>query len=46
MPQVEFTARKISEVAKEGIDRLKHYRNARAMFIKDYVGNYFANPRA
>ena len=42
---VEFTARKISEAAKEGIDRLKHYRKARAMFIQDYVGNYFAKPK-
>ncbi|RLB79323.1 MAG: hypothetical protein DRH17_13940 [Deltaproteobacteria bacterium] len=45
MPRVEFTARKISSAAEEGINRLKHYRNARAMFIKDYVGNYFAKPK-
>ena len=42
---VEFTAKKISQAAKEGIDRLEHYRRARAMFVKDYVGNYFAKTK-
>lgn len=43
--QVEFTAKKISEAAKEGIWRLQTYRASRAMFVKDYVGNYFCKPR-
>jgi len=42
---VEFTAKKISEAAKEGIDRLSNYRGARAMFVRDYVGNYFNKPK-
>lgn len=42
---VEFIAKKISQAAKEGIERLATYRGARATFIKDYVGNYFCKPK-
>ncbi len=39
MPEV--TARKLSMAVKAGFDRLKTYRRARAMFIKEYVGSYY-----
>lgn len=38
---VEVTASKISTVTREGFERLRRYRNARAMFIRDYVGQYY-----
>lgn len=38
---VELTAQTLSEAVKEGFERMKRYRKARAMFIKDYVGHYF-----
>lgn len=34
--------RKIALAVKEGFDRLNRYRKARAMFIKAYVGQYYA----
>lgn len=34
--------RKIALAVKEGFDRLKRYRKARAMFIRAYVGQYYA----
>ena len=40
MPVEEVTAQKISTVAKEGFERTRTYRRARAMYIKDYVGQY------
>ena len=38
----EITARKLSLAAKDGFDRLKTYRKNRAMFIKKFVGQYYA----
>jgi len=36
----ELPAMKISQVVREGFKRLKEYRAARAMYIRDYVGQY------
>lgn len=41
---LELSAQDISLAAKEGFDRMKSYRKARAMFIKDYVGHYYHKP--
>jgi hypothetical protein len=41
---LELGAQDISQAAKEGFERMKSYRMARAMFIKDYVGHYFHKP--
>lgn len=38
---VELTAKVVSEAVKEGFERMRRYRKARAMFVKDYVGHYF-----
>jgi len=38
---VELNAQTLGEAVKEGFERMKRYRKARAMFIKDYVGHYF-----
>ena len=38
---VEVNASKISTVVKEGFERLSRYKKARALFIKDYVGQYY-----
>lgn len=38
---VELTSQTLSEAVKEGFERMKRYRKARAMFVKDYVGHYF-----
>lgn len=32
----------LQEAAKQGMKRMQRYRAARAMFIKDYVGQYYA----
>lgn len=37
--------RKIALAVKDGFDRLRRYRKARAMFIKEYVGQYYASMR-
>ncbi|HDY88256.1 MAG TPA: hypothetical protein ENH82_09110 [bacterium] len=37
--------RKIALAVKEGFDRLKRYRKARAMFIRAYVGEYYASTK-
>lgn len=37
----EITPQKIQGVTREGFERLKHYRNATAMFIREYVGDYY-----
>ena len=36
-----FTPRQFQNVADEGFRRLKHYRAARMMFLKQYVGQYY-----
>lgn len=41
---LELTAQDISQAVKEGFGRMKSYRKARAMFIKDYVGHYYSKP--
>lgn len=41
MPNELIMPRRISAVVKEGFNRLKKYRAMRAMFIKDYVGQYY-----
>ena len=41
MPTEYVNPRKVQGVVKQGFDRLKQYRKARAMFIKSYVGNYY-----
>lgn len=38
---VELTAKVVSDTVKEGFERMRRYRRARALFIKDYVGHYF-----
>lgn len=37
--------RKIALVVKNGFQRLRRYRRARAMFIKQYVGQYYASSK-
>lgn len=37
--------RKVQLAAKEGFDRLQRYRRARAMFIREFVGQYYANSK-
>lgn len=37
--------RKIALVVKNGFQRLRRYRRARAMFIKQYVGHYYASAK-
>lgn len=32
---------KVQNAVKKGFDRLKNYRNARALFIKEFAGQYF-----
>jgi len=41
----EVTARKLSLAVKAGFDRLKTYRMARAMYIRNYVGQYYAKSK-
>ena len=41
MPTEFVSAKKVQEVTKQGFERLKQYRKARAMFIKSYVGDYY-----
>jgi len=41
MPDV-LDPRKFANVVKQGFIRGRHYRKARAMFIKAYVGHYYA----
>jgi len=45
MPQDVVAAKKISGVVKEGFEFMKHYCGARAMFIKDFVGQYYNKPK-
>lgn len=42
---VELTAAKFSKALEEGFNRLKRYRHARAMYIKDYCGQYYSSVR-
>jgi hypothetical protein len=42
MPEL-MVASKFANAVKEGFDRNKRFRKARAMFIKEYVGRYYAN---
>jgi len=37
----ELTATTLSQAVKEGFERMKRFRRARALFIKDYCGHYF-----
>ncbi|MEE8207653.1 MAG: hypothetical protein V3T88_01655 [Nitrosomonadaceae bacterium] len=41
MPE-NITARKFSLVVKQGFERNRRFARARAMFIKEYVGKYYA----
>ena len=41
MPE-NITARQFSIAVKQGFDRNRHFARARAMFIKEYVGKYYA----
>lgn len=41
MPE-NITARKFSSVVKQGFERNRRFARARAMFIKEYVGKYYA----
>lgn len=43
MPTEYVNPRKVQETVKQGFNRLKSYRQARAMFIKSFVGQYYAN---
>lgn len=40
MPE-EIIPQKIQTTVKNGFDRMKQYRRARAMFIKEFVGQYY-----
>ncbi|KKN77825.1 hypothetical protein LCGC14_0355620 [marine sediment metagenome] len=40
MPDI-LDPRKLGNVVKQGFRRARHYRRARAMFIKAYVGHYY-----
>ncbi len=42
---VDLTATKFSTALKEGFERLKRYRHARSMYIKDYTGQYYNSVR-
>lgn len=44
MPEV-ITPVKIQQAVKRGVDRLSRYRAARAMFVKEYVGQYFRSEK-
>lgn len=37
----DATPKQIQTVVREGFERLHHYRNATAMFIREYVGDYY-----
>lgn len=41
---LEFSAKDVSEIAKEGFIRMQQYCKARAQFIKEYVGHYYYKP--
>lgn len=41
---LELSAQDISQAVKEGFERMRSYRKARALFIKDYVGHYYHKP--
>lgn len=43
MPEELMIASKFANAVKEGFDRNKRFRKARAMFIKEYVGRYYTN---
>lgn len=38
----EISASKVSQVVKDGFERIKRFRNARVQFIRDYCGTYFS----
>ena len=38
---IELTANKVANAAKDGFERHRRFRRARAMFIKDYAGDYY-----
>jgi len=40
MPE-EISPLKLQNVVHQGFNRMKHYRKARAMFVKEYVGQYY-----
>lgn len=42
MPQDIVNPRKFALAVKQGFNRMKYYRRSRAMFIKAYVGQYYA----
>jgi len=42
---IELTATKFSTALREGFERLRHYRHARAMYVKDYCGQYYNSVR-
>ncbi len=42
MPIEAISPRKIQEVVKSGFRRMESYRRARAMFVRAYVGQYYA----
>ena len=42
---VEVTARNLQRVALRGFERGRLYRRARAMFVKEFVGQYYQNVR-
>ena len=44
MPEI-ITPIKIQQIAKRGMERLVRYRAARAMFIKEYVGQYYRSEK-
>ena len=44
MPET-VTPQKIQMAVKRGFERMKRYRRARAMFIKEFVGSYYRNTR-
>ena len=41
----EVSPLKVQQVVLEGFDRLKRYRAARAMFTKQYVGQYYSSEK-
>jgi len=40
MPE-EVTSQKVQQVAKRGFERMQQYRRARAIFVKEFVGQYY-----
>ncbi len=41
----QISPNEVSLTVKQGFERMKNYRNATAMFVKEYVGNYYGKQK-